>query len=201
MARTQTGATLTTEQRTRQLAVRAQTIREFQTIWPLWNPADPRTFDRLVTATIPLIDLRRRTSSGVAADYYTAFRVAEGVGGPSAPRIADPAPRAQLVTSLHVTGRRQVARSVTAGFSPQAAKQNALVTMSGSVGRHVLNGGRQTLTRSTASDRRARGWRRITDADPCDFCSMLAGRGAVFSKDTVDFQAHDHCACTAEPAY
>lgn len=201
MARTQTGATLTTEHRTRQLAVRAQTIREFQTIWPLWDPANPATFDRLVTATLPLIDLRRRTSAGIAADYYTAFRVAEGAGGPSVPRIADPAPREQLVTSLYVTGRRQVARSVTAGFSPQAAKQNALVTMSGSVSRHVLNGGRLTLMRSTMSDRSAVGWRRITDGDPCDFCSMLAGRGAVYGEDTADFQAHDHCACMAEPAY
>jgi hypothetical protein len=30
---------------------------------------------------------------------------------------------------------------------------------------------------------------------------MLAGRGAVYSADTVDFHTHGHCGCTAEPVY
>jgi hypothetical protein len=30
---------------------------------------------------------------------------------------------------------------------------------------------------------------------------MLATRGAVFTADTADFEAHDHCSCSAEAAY
>ena len=201
MARTEVGAVLTREHRTRQLAIRAAVIRDFQRLWPIWDSGDLRTFDLLVQATIPLIDLRRGTSAGVAADYYTAFRVAEGIPGSAGARIADQAPRDQLVTSLYVTGKTQVQRALRSGFSVQAARQNTFVTMSGAVTRHVLNAGRDTLILSTASDKRARGWRRITDANPCSFCSMLAGRGAVYSAETADFQAHDHCGCSAEPTF
>lgn len=201
MARTDIGAALTREHRTRQLAVRAVALQEFGRIWPLWGTGDLRTFDLLVEATIPLIDLRRATSAGLAADYYTAFRVAEGISGTASARIADVARRDQLVTSLYVTGKTQVQRSLRTGMSPQAARQNTFVTMSGSVTRHILNGGRDTLILSAASDRKARGWQRITGGNACSFCSMLAGRGAVYSEDTADFQAHDHCSCSAEPVY
>jgi hypothetical protein len=30
---------------------------------------------------------------------------------------------------------------------------------------------------------------------------MLASRGPVYSERSVDFHAHDHCSCTAEPIY
>ena len=30
---------------------------------------------------------------------------------------------------------------------------------------------------------------------------MLAGRGAIYSAETADFSAHDHCACTVAAVY
>jgi hypothetical protein len=30
---------------------------------------------------------------------------------------------------------------------------------------------------------------------------MLIGRGAVYSEATADFAAHDHCKCSAVPAF
>jgi hypothetical protein len=201
MARTDVGAALTAEHRSRQLSVRAQTVREFQTLFTLWDPARPATFDRLVTATVPLIDLRRGTSAGIAADYFAAFRMAEQVDGPSSPRLAGLAPREKLLTSLYVTGRNQIGRSVAAGLSPQAAVRTAFVTMSGAVSRHVLDAGRTTIIDSAVADPKTVGWQRVTDGDPCSFCAMLASRGAAYRQDTVGFQAHDHCGCTAEPRY
>lgn len=201
MARTTVGATLTAQHRSRQLAVRARTLQEFRTLWPMWEATDERSFGRLVTATVPLIDLRRQTSSGIAADYYQAFRVAEGAGGRTEARLAEAVERDKLVTSLYVTGQVQVQRSVRAGFSPQAAKLNSLTTMSGAVTRHVLDGGRQTVLRSIEADTRTVGWQRVTDGAPCHFCAMLASRGAVYGEGSADFQAHDHCGCSAEPAY
>jgi len=41
----------------------------------------------------------------------------------------------------------------------------------------------------------------VTSANPCDFCLMLESRGAVYKEWTVDFQAHDSCACTAAPEW
>jgi len=77
----------------------------------------------------------------------------------------------------------------------------ALVRVSGAVARHVLDSARETLLASVRADRRARGWARVTSAEPCKFCAMLASRGAVYSATSGVFQAHDHCGCTLEPAF
>jgi hypothetical protein len=228
MARTDTGAQLTRQHRQRQLTLRAAVLREFMDIWPVWNPGDPRSFDSLVAATVPLVELRRRTSAGLASDYYRAFRTAEGVGGETAPRLAHPAPREQVITSLYVTGQVQARRAVAAGMSPQAARQNTLVTLTGAVSRHVLDGGRQTIVRSSVADEGAMGWTRVTGSDPCSFCAMLATRGPVYSEQSaappdedgrrvpqvigrrggrtrgarqVGESYHDNCACSLEPFY
>ena len=201
MARTETGASLTRQHRSRQLAVRSETVREFMEVWPVWTPGDPRSFDTLVDATLPLVELRRRTSAGVASDYYRAFRTAEGVGGEATPRLGDSVERDRVAASLYATGQAQHRRSVAAGFSSQAARQNTLVTVTGAVARHVLDGGRETLLRSTAADGRTEGWQRVTAGEACSFCLMLASRGAVYGEDTADFQSHDHCVCSAEPRY
>lgn len=44
-------------------------------------------------------------------------------------------------------------------------------------------------------------WKRVLSANPCAFCRMLAGRGAVYSEGTASFLSHDHCSCTAEPEF
>jgi hypothetical protein len=79
--------------------------------------------------------------------------------------------------------------------------RQAAVHMVGGVSRHVNDGGRHTVLENVGQDRQARGWQRITAAQPCSFCAMIASRGAVFSADTASFEAHDHCQCTAEPVY
>jgi hypothetical protein len=65
--------------------------------------------------------------------------------------------------------------------------------------RLVLNAGRDDGPQSIKSDPKARGWERVLGGGGCDFCQMLAGR--VYPRDNAGFDAHDHCGCTAEPAY
>lgn len=63
--------------------------------------------------------------------------------------------------------------------------------------RHVADGGRRTVL--TASRMNVLRWRRVlSGAEDCDFCSMLAGRGYVYSSETVQFHSHNGCDCTAE---
>jgi len=39
-------------------------------------------------------------------------------------------------------------------------------------------------------------WRRLTSTKACNFCVMLADRGAVYwSEQTASFKPHDNCAC------
>lgn len=197
MARSSAGATLTAQHRRAQLAVSATTLRDFLTLWPLWR-GDADSFDRLVTATVPLVRSYHRLSSSLAIAYYDAFRRAEQPGGAPEPRLPDPLEEAKVVTSLHVVGRVMTRKALAAGQSPQAAMQTALVRTSGAVTRHVLDGGRGALVRSASEDKRARGWVRVTGGAACDYCSELAGLGV--SSGEV-FHSHDHCSCAVEPAY
>jgi hypothetical protein len=200
MARTAEAAALTRQHRQAQLAVRAQSLRDFTRIWPLWQ-GDERSFQALVAATIPLATTHHRSSSALGSAYYEAFRRSERVGGSPTPRAAAPLDAAQVASSLYVTGRVMTSKAIAAGMSPQAAMQAALIRTGGAVSRHVLNGGRDSVLRSIATDRTAQGWVRVTSGEPCPFCAMLAGRGAVYAESAADFQAHDHCSCSAEPVY
>lgn len=68
-------------------------------------------------------------------------------------------------------------------------------------GRHAVNGGREVVREAAILDPDARGWARVTAGKACKFCQMLASRGAVYTQDTVDFQAHDGCHCMPEPVF
>lgn len=107
-----------------------------------------------------------------------------------------------LKVVLDATGIAAFKRAISLGRTPEEALQIAGVTLSGSISRLVLGGGRDAILGNVRQDRQAVGWARITDKDPCAFCSMLASRGPVFrSRRTAGFQAHDHCACMPVPAW
>lgn len=202
MARTDAGAELTRQHRRRQMALRAAVLRDLQDLWGLWQVNDRGSFEQFERATITLIRSRHRDSAGLAAQYYEAFRTAEDVGGEPTPRIAERPDPDRLRGSLRATALGGTYKAVAAGFSPQAAKQNGFVRVSGAVSRQVMDGSRRTLVESSKSDRQAGGrWQRIPSGDPCEFCAMTAARGAVYSEETVDFESHDHCACEVEPVY
>jgi hypothetical protein len=59
---------------------------------------------------------------------------------------------------------------------------------------------RDTITLNSRRDPDSVGWARVA-GDSCGFCRMLAGRGAVYKRDTAIFAAHGHCDCTARPAF
>ena len=197
---------LTERQRLRQMGLRSATIRDIIRLMPLWNLDDPASYDRFVEMVIALTQARARDSSVLAARYYEMFRDAELPGGARmtmgrAAVIAEPASPAQIRASIDATARATVYRSLGAGYSRERAMREAASQLGGSMGRHVLNGGRETITRSIDGDDRCLGWARVTDAEPCPFCAMLASRGPVYKDQTVRFLAHDHCTCGAEPVY
>jgi hypothetical protein len=200
MARTEAGAALTKQHYEGQVKIRVAALRDFFRVVPLWQ-GDISSFNEMVSAAVPLLLASRQLSAAYAGSYFQAFRVAEGVGGSAVPLLAEAPDLDQIRGALYVTGERMTREALLAGKSPEAAMRAAHVRMSGSVGRNVLRGGAETIIRSTAADKEARGWGRVTGANPCAFCAMLAGRGAVYSEDTADFESHDHCTCGAAPMY
>lgn len=183
-----------------QLALRAGTLRQVLALWPMLDVERlDATWPPLRDALATLTTLRHRDSAGIASTYYRSARLAAGVTG-EAPVLPAPAlSAAALGTSLDVVGLFGARHLLAIGRRDVSAQ--TLVKVSGAVGRHVLNGGRDTILSSLQADPKATGWRRTTSGKPCPFCSMLAGRGAVYSKDAVDFSAHDHCSCGVAPAW
>lgn len=74
---------------------------------------------------------------------------------------------------------------------------NALTQTAGAMSRLVLNAGRETVRATALADRA--GWIRVGNGG-CDWCAQYLD-GEVHYVEGYDFQAHDHCGCTAEPYY
>lgn len=107
----------------------------------------------------------------------------------------------QLRTSLRVSGPVAFKRHMSLSADPFVSRSTMAATLSGAAQRLTLAGSRGTAMETFRRSGATVGYRRITSGRPCPFCSMLASRGAVYSKQTVEFHAHDSCKCSSEPLY
>lgn len=83
-----------------------------------------------------------------------------------------------------------------------ATDDTSLATLiAGGVQRRIADHSRYTIARNAIEDPGARGWARVGDDSSCEFCSMLIGRGSVYTEASADFTSHDHCGCSAAPAW
>ncbi len=171
-------------------------LRDIQRLWPLWDGTRVAEFDTFAAPASALIRARYRTSAGLASGYYQALRQAEQVAGESVRLIADPPDADRVVGNLRATGLAGTMRGVRAGLSPQAARRAGLVQAMGSAGRMVLRGAGDTLAQTARADGRAKGWTRVTSANPCSWCAEQSGP-TLFD----EFQSHDHCSCSAEVVF
>lgn len=193
---------LTQRHRAQQLLLRQATVRGVAKAWPAleWERLD-QTYPALALQVGRLVELNRRTSAGLAANYLREFRKAERIGGAAKVDLAKPLIVDQFNASLSATSIAALKTAASEGTAADLAIRNALVLAQGAMARLVLNAGRETVTKTLAGDSHAAGYQRVLGGGGCDFCQMLAGRGDVYSAETADFEAHDHCGCTAEPVY
>lgn len=194
-------ATLTETYRVAQLRLGARTVAQLHAAFRLLDAsALDDTFAAWLAVVTPIIQANRRSSSAMAAAYLTALRTT--AIGPDAdwfPTPARPADAQALRTSMIVTGPASIKNAMTRGLPLGRALDIADARSAAAGMRHALNGGRDTILGSIASDDRAQGWRRVSGGKSCAFCASLTGR--VFSPGAADFAAHDGCSCTAEPVY
>lgn len=200
MAVTLAGRAATEAHRRGQLRIRARSMRNVLAVWPLLSVDElERTWPAFEAALLAIIGIHSAESAVLAAEYYRAFRFAEGITGTATPRIAPLTDPQKVVKSLRYVGVANT-MSLLQAKRPDVSKVT-LTNVSGDVSRHVLNRGRDTLVESVSADERALGWARVTDSAPCAFCRMLASRGPVYGEAGSRFKAHGHCGCTAEPVY
>lgn len=124
----------------------------------------------------------------VAADWYDELRDAQGV----------PKKFTAIPADIPDSGVGALVGWATNETDDLTALQTLIV---GGLQRRITNFGRLTITGSSVADPSAVGWKRVGDGHSCQFCSMLLSRGAVYREATADFQAHDHCGCTAAPEF
>jgi hypothetical protein len=123
----------------------------------------------------------------LAADWYDEARAAAEVGGAFTAIPADLGDQGADALALWATSK---------GTDLDAIRG----LVEGGLTRRVLTWSRETVQGSALADPRADGWQRI-GVGSCPFCAMLIGRGAVYTEATSHFASHDHCHCSAVPAF
>jgi hypothetical protein len=151
--------------------------------------AEQRRYDLL--GDVPeVVAYYQEGSAALAADFYDDERDLAGVTGSFSTDL--------VIVDRTVKLRRAIAWSAEPLFDGNevlAGKRLAEV-----VQLETARSYRDTVTGNTERDPQAIGWRRIASGG-CKFCSMLAARGAVYTANTARFAAHEHCHCTAAPAF
>lgn len=127
----------------------------------------------------------------VAANWYDDLRDELGVKGRFFAIPAD----------IDDQGADVLARwGVTPLFDAEPDWHRAQVLVEGGLQRRIANAARATTTFSSTEDPQAQGWQRAGSGE-CAFCTMLIGRGVVYTESSADFASHDHCNCHAVPAF
>jgi hypothetical protein len=193
---------LTQRHRSQQLLLRRATMEQVGREFPALNFARlDETYPRLAVRLAAVVQENRRTSAGLSASYVRQYRASQRLAGRAPIDLVSALNPDQFNAALSSTSVAPIKKATARGVLGDVAMQNALALVGGSMARLVLDAGRQTLTTSLASDSKALGYARVLGGNGCDFCQMLAGRGEVYSAETVEFEAHDKCGCTGEPVY
>jgi hypothetical protein len=143
--------------------------------------------------TLPaLIDAYGNASGTLAADWYDERRAQAAVRRQFQ---ANPA-------GLRKGGGGAALAGWAVGplFSESPDLALAQERVAGGLQLRIANTARDTITEASLADPSAQGWQRESSGG-CAFCEMLASRGEVYSEESADFAAHDHCQCVAVPAF
>lgn len=170
----------------------------------LWRGLDTSRVARVALHDVlpQTINIYGEASASLAADWYDQTRAEAGVRG-----LFQVIP-AEVGVTPGTGGAHQLADWVgdyldrtDTGVLTAEQISTAQQMINGGVQRRIANAARSTITESSIKDPEAAGWYRYTASTGCEFCRMLAGRGAVYSEQGVKFGAHDHCSCMAAPAF
>jgi len=168
--------------------ISAAATEDLSGIWDLGTPS--ATIEALFDLLPALIDTWATAAGSYTANWYDDLREERSVKG----RFT------AIVPDLGDLGADQLAAWTTDAIlvdDPDLARSRA----EGGLQRRVTNTSRATVMTSSEEDPGATGWQRVARTGGCSFCVMLASRGDVYTKKGSRFGAHDHCNCSAVPAF
>lgn len=179
-----------------QLQIRARYLRDFADLWPILSRE--RDLDRWLRLNVALVRRWQQPSQSLALEFYRSQSMAQ-TGDVTPLQRANRMPDKQIVSNLVARGPVVARKSRLSGLDELEAWERAEAAAMGAGGRLVLAGGRDALAAQEPL-----GFMRVTDGDPCYWCAMLAGRGAVYSSaenagEVNEF--HNSCGCTVMPIF
>lgn len=191
------------------------------------NVDDPSSIERWLALVVGKLISSNDSGARRAAAYFQAARRLEV---PDAPRFSatasigmvDEGVRQSLLTVGPYDVTNKVNKAREAGFNADQVKivrsranREAVRALAASTIRHAQSGSRQTIEDNSRQDRTALGWIRVTKANPCYFCALLASRGIQwrpYSEDSfaesnarftgdANAKVHDECGCAMKPVW
>lgn len=184
----------------------------------LLRSADPTDIDRWWTTRAD--QLHEVTIEGfevavlLASRYVTRHADSEGVEVEPVRARPD---MGRVVSALQVTGPVAFKTNLVRSESVDVALDVMRTRASRSARRLAMAGARETTMATIYESPRVVGYQRVARPGACDFCSMLAGRGAVYltreraaevgrsgrvrGSRMVGESYHDGCGCVPEPLY
>lgn len=167
-------------------------VKELTQVWKAQDLSRPEQVRDALLEHVPgLTQKYGSAAAALAADWYDLTRADLGVMGRFMATVAPPFPAEGMVA--------QVRYGAAHLFTP--TPEQTLEFLAGSVQKHSLQPARETIRQASLADPAARGWQRIASGTACEFCVMLEGRGAVYTEESVAFDSHGHCHCTAVPVW
>lgn len=164
--------------------------------------------------------LRRATLDGFAATARLGrlYVVEHAAGaGVEVDPVTVSANRERVAQALEVTGPVAFKTNMARSGSTDQALGAMRTRLTGSTRRLAMAGGRNTTMATIYASPAIVGYQRVARGGACDFCSMLAGRGAVYltreraaevgrsgrirGTRMVGESYHDGCNCEPEPIY
>lgn len=141
----------------------------------------------LADALADLVQTYGSAAAAVSADWYDELRADTGVRPGFSAVIPEP---------------KEPGTGILVDWALNAANTDESFhsLVKGGIERRITNYSRNTVTTSAVRDPRSRGWMRVGNPE-CGFCAMLISRGAVYTKESIQFRTHDWCNCGAAPAW
>lgn len=180
MARTQLGRELTEAHRIAQAEQAAWWVSAVSQLVELIDPARiDDSMPEFVASALVALGMAAEDAQSLALAYVREFREAE------APGLDHPAP---IVPEVDLSGAASRLESVaplakmkiSEGAMAREAVDAAFWSIVGGLYKSALMPGREVVDLSASVNPHSTGWRRVTDADPCAFCAMLATRGPAY---------------------
>jgi len=182
-------------------------LRELLRVWPALNTKRlDQSFPEWFPLALRVITDHHGYSTVVAQRYVDEVRAASGVTDAWTPPVERTLDARRIELEMYRTAitnlKKAIAKKQAALNVEREAVDRAFVASAGLATKEALNGGRDAVLDSVQTDQAAVGWYRVTDGDPCYFCAMIASRGVWYKTEaTASFHPHDHCGCSAAPAY